>query len=456
MATTKSAFLHRSLKEFPAQVVEAKDKTLVFSDGTKVLDSTCGAAVACIGYNNDLSERVKQAMIRQMDKFPYCNSFFGHEVGEQLAQELMDGTGGAMSKAYIVNSGSEAMEGTMKMARQYFLELQPPQPSRINFIAREGSYHGTTLGALSMSGHVGRRSKFLDLLLPNFARVSRCDAYRGMKEGQSVAEYVEQLADELDKKFQELGPETVCAFVAEPVVGATLGCVPAVPGYFEAMRKVCDKYGALLILDEVMSGMGRSGTLHAWQQEGVVPDIQTIGKGLGGGYAPVAAFMINHRVADTLESGTGEFMHGHTYQGHALGCAAALEVQRIVREENLIDNVKQRGVQLEKLLQQHLGNHPNVGNIRGKGLFWGIEFVADKASKEPFPRSVDLANKVNRAGVKEFGVSLYPGTGTKDGVLGDHVILAPAYNCTADEIEEIVIKTKETVARVCEQVKASS
>ncbi|KAH8844146.1 hypothetical protein MCOR27_011255 [Pyricularia oryzae] len=456
MATTKSAFLHRSLKEFPAQVVEAKDKTLVFSDGTKVLDSTCGAAVACIGYNNDLSERVKQAMIRQMDKFPYCNSFFGHEVGEQLAQELMDGTGGAMSKAYIVNSGSEAMEGTMKMARQYFLELQPPQPSRINFIAREGSYHGTTLGALSMSGHVGRRSKFLDLLLPNVARVSRCDAYRGMKEGQSVAEYVEQLADELDKKFQELGPETVCAFVAEPVVGATLGCVPAVPGYFEAMRKVCDKYGALLILDEVMSGMGRSGTLHAWQQEGVVPDIQTIGKGLGGGYAPVAAFMINHRVADTLESGTGEFMHGHTYQGHALGCAAALEVQRIVREENLIDNVKQRGVQLEKLLQQHLGNHPNVGNIRGKGLFWGIEFVADKASKEPFPRSVDLANKVNRAGVKEFGVSLYPGTGTKDGVLGDHVILAPAYNCTADEIEEIVIKTKETVARVCEQIKASS
>ncbi|TLS23773.1 uncharacterized protein PpBr36_06633 [Pyricularia pennisetigena] len=454
MATTKkSAFLHRSLKEFPAQVVAAKDKSLIFSDGTTVLDSTCGAAVSCIGYGN---ERVRQAMIRQLDKFAYCNSFFGHEVGEQLAQELIDGTGGAMSKAYIVNSGSEAMEGTMKMARQYFLELQPPQPRRINFIAREGSYHGTTLGALSMSGHVGRRSKFLDLLLPNVARVSRCDAYRGMKEGQSVAEYVEQLADELDRKFQEVGPDTVCAFVAEPVVGATLGCVPAVPGYFEAMRKVCDKYGALLILDEVMSGMGRSGTLHAWEQEGVVPDIQTIGKGLGAGYAPVAAFLINHRVADTLESGTGEFMHGHTYQGHALSCAAALEVQRIVREENLMENVRQRGAQLEALLKQHLGDHPNVGNIRGKGLFWGIEFVADKASKEPFPRSVDLANKVNRVGVKEFGVSLYPGTGTKDGVLGDHVILAPAYNCTAEEIEEIALKTKETVVRVCEQIKASS
>lgn len=420
------------------------------SDGSKFLDSTCGAAVACIGHGN---ERVKQAMMRQLDQFAYCNSFFfTHEVGEQLAQELVDGTGHVMSKAYIVNSGSEAMEAAMKMARQYFLELQPPQPGRINFIAREGSYHGTTLGALSMSGHVARRAKFLDLLLPNVARVSRCDAYRGMREGQTEAEYVQQLAEELDNKFQELGPGTVCAFVAEPVVGATLGCVPAVKGYFEAMRKVCDKHGALLILDEVMSGMGRSGTMHVWQQEGVVPDIQTIGKGLGGGYAPVAGFLINHRVADTLESGTGEFVHGHTYQGHALSCAAALEVQRVVREENLVENVKQRGFQMEALLREYLGEHPSVGNIRGKGLFWGIEFVADKATKEPFPRAINLANTIHRIGMTEFGISLYPGNGTKDGFLGDHVILAPAYNSTPEEIEEIVLKTKKSVERAFEKI----
>ncbi|KAK6216899.1 putative aminotransferase class-III [Colletotrichum tabaci] len=284
---------------------------------------------------------------------------------------LIQGTGGAMSKAYFMCSGSEAMESAMKLARQYYMELSPQQPKRVNFIAREGSYHGTTLGSLSMSGHVARRSLFLDLLLPNIARVSACNAYRGMTEGQTTEEYVAQLADELDRKFQELGPDTVCAFVAEPVVGAALGCVPAVPGYFKAMKTVCDKYGALLILDEVMSGMGRSGTLHAWQHEDVIPDIQTIAKGLGGGYAPMAGMLINHRIAKVLGDGTGTFSHGHTYQGHPVGCAAALEVQRIIQEEELVSNVRKQGVLLEKLLREHLGDHPYVGNIRGKGLFWG-------------------------------------------------------------------------------------
>ncbi|KAK1468139.1 aminotransferase class-III [Colletotrichum cuscutae] len=284
-----SAVLHRSLKSAPPHVVSAKGKHLTFSDGRTILDSTCGAAVACIGSNN---ERAKKAMVEQIDKFAYCNSmFFGHEIGEKLADELIDGTGGARSKAYIICSGSEAMESAMKMARQYFMELSPQQPKRINFIAREGSYHGTTLGSLSMSGHVARRSLFLDMLLPNIYRVSACNPYRGMSEGQTEQEYVSQLADELDQKFQELGPDSVCAFVAEPIVGATLGCIPALPGYFRAIRKVCDKYGALLILDELMSGMGRCGSLHAWQQEGVIPDIQTLAKGLGGGYALLVSLL---------------------------------------------------------------------------------------------------------------------------------------------------------------------
>ncbi|KAJ5015403.1 putative aminotransferase [Colletotrichum sp. SAR 10_99] len=285
MPSNKSAVLHRSLKAAPPQVVSANGKYLTFSNGQTILDTTCGAAVACIGSNN---ERVKKAMIAQLDKFAYCNSmFFGHPIGEELADELIRGTDGLMSKAYIMCSGSEAMDAAMKMARQYFVEIG--QPQRVRFIARENSYHGTTLGSLSMGGHVARRSLFTDMLLPNIGRVSPCNAYRGMTEGQTVEQYVEQLANELDRKFQEMGPETVCAFVAEPIVGAALGCVPSVPGYFKAMKNVCDKYGALLIFDEVMSGMGRCGTLHAWQHEGVTPDIQTMAKGLGGGYAPVAA-----------------------------------------------------------------------------------------------------------------------------------------------------------------------
>ncbi|KAK2000908.1 aminotransferase class-III [Colletotrichum falcatum] len=444
-----SAVLHRSLKSTPPRITSASGKHLNFADGRTILDTTCGAAVSCIGSNN---ERVKKAMVEQIDKFAYCNSmFFSHEVGEQLANELIRGTGGAMSKAYFMCSGSEAMESSMKMARQYYMELSPQQPKRVNFIAREGSYHGTTLGSLSMSGHVARRSLFLDLLLPNVGRVSACNPYRGMLEGQTTEQYVAQLADELDRKFQELGPDTVCAFVAEPVVGAALGCVPAVPGYFKAMKSVCDKYGALLILDEVMSGMGRSGTLHAWQQEDVVPDIQTIAKGLGGGYAPMAGMLINHRVADALKDGTGVFLHGHTYQGHPVGCAAALEVQRIIREENLVSNVRKQGILLESLLRKYLSDHPYVGDIRGKGLFWGIEFVRDKKSREPFPRSEDVANKVHLNGINKFGISLYPGTGTKDGILGDHVLLAPAYTSTSEEIEYIAARTRDTVLRTFEE-----
>ncbi|KAK7425306.1 hypothetical protein QQZ08_008203 [Neonectria magnoliae] len=445
-----SAVLHRSLKSAPMQVVSADGKRLTFSNGHEIIDTTCGAAVACIGYKN---KRVKNAMVEQIDKFAYCNSmFFGHPIGEALAAELINGTDGAMSKVYITSSGSEAMESAMKMARQYYMELSPKQDKRINFIAREGSYHGTTLGSLSMSGHVARRSLFQDMLLPNIHRVSACNAYRGMKEGQTTEAYVQQLADELERKFQEIGPDTVCAFVAEPVVGATLGCVPAVPGYFKAMRKVCDKYGALLILDEVMSGMGRSGTLHTWQQEGITPDIQTLAKGLGGGYAPVAGMLINHRVADALKNGSGVFSHGHTYQGHPVGCAAALEVQRIIREENLVENVRENGALLGELLHRYLDDHPYVGNVRGKGLFWGIEFVADKKTKSPFPPSAGIANAVHTRGLNGLGISLYPGTGTKNGVEGDHVLLSPAYTSTREEIEDIVMKVKETVFQAFEDI----
>jgi adenosylmethionine-8-amino-7-oxononanoate aminotransferase len=217
------------------------------------------------------------------------------------------------------------MEATLKLSRQYFYEVDKNTP-RVNFIAREGSYHGNTIGALGISGHVGRREPYQPFLMENVHHVSSCNFYRQRQGRETIEAFVIRKAAELDAKFQELGPETVIGFIAEPVVGAALGCVPYVPGYLKAMRKVCQKYGALFILDEVMCGMGRSGTLHAWQAEGVAPDLQTIGKGLGGGYQPIGAVLISKKVVDVLSNGSGQFIHGQTYQGMPVQAAAALEV----------------------------------------------------------------------------------------------------------------------------------
>ncbi|EJT77805.1 aminotransferase [Gaeumannomyces tritici R3-111a-1] len=433
----KSAVLHRKLGIEFLRVAKAKGQYLILDDGRKILDASGGAAVTCLGHCDD---RVNQAMIKQLNEVAYCATiFYTTTPFEELCQVLIDSTNGHMARAYIVNSGSEAMEAAMKMARQYFLEKKPAEPQRTKFISRAQSYHGITLGSLSMGGHKYRREKFEPMLLSNITQVSPCYAYREKKQDETDAMYVERLAAELDAEFQRLGPETVCGFVAEPVVGAALGSVPAVAGYFKAMQAVCRKYGALLIMDEVMSGMGRTGTLHAWEQEGVKPDIQTIGKGLGGGYQAIAGVLMSQGVIDVLEQGTGVFVHGHTYQGHAVGCAAALEVQRIIKEDKLLENVRKMGDHLSRGLRERVGGHPNVGDIRGKGLFWSLELVADKASKAPFPITDGVAMDICTLGLTaEYGVSLYPGTGGVDGVNGDHIMLAPAYIITEAEVAALV------------------
>ena len=357
------------------------------------------------------------------------------------------------------------MEATVKLSRQYFYEKDNKTP-RVNFIAREGSYHGNTIGALGISGHVSRRAPYLPFLMNNVHHVSACNFYRQRQGRESTDAFVARKAAELDAKFQELGPETVIGFICEPIVGAALGCVPCVPGYLKAMRKVCHKYGALFILDEVMCGMGRSGTLHAWQAEGIAPDLQTVGKGLGGGYQPVAALLISKKVVDVLSNGTGQFIHGQTYQGMPVQAAAALEVslfdpvfmsirllisqfsqvQKIVREENLCENVRIQGEYLGQLLKQLLGDHPNVGDIRGKGLFWGLEFVKDKATKEPFDLKVGVAQKIHELAISEpHNMTTYPGTGTADGVSGDHIMLCPAYIVTREDIHHIAYTTAAVV-----------
>jgi adenosylmethionine-8-amino-7-oxononanoate aminotransferase len=454
-STPKSHVLHRSLHDQPKKVIGADGIYLTLSNGQRILDATGGAAVACLGHNHP---RIKRAIAAQMDKFSYCHSlFFSSDAAEDLCKLLIDSTDGAMSRAFIVSSGSEAMEAAIKMARQYFLELDPPQTGRVRFIARRESYHGTTLGALGIGGHVARRALYEPLLSGNVSHVSACNVYRGMRNGETELEYVARLQRELDDEFQRVGPETVCAFVMEPVVGAALGCVPAAKGYTRAMKSVCDKYGALLILDEVMCGMGRCGTMHAWMEEGVAPDLQTIGKGLGGGYAPVAGMLVGHRVVDVLTKGTGAFSHGQTYQGHPIACAAALEVQRVIQDDLLVDRVHGLGLKLENLLRDSLECHPHVGNIRGRGFFWGIEFVKDRSSKEPFDPSEGVAMGIHNLGMKEpFNISIYPGSGTVDGKRGDHVLIAPAYTISEEDLKDVVRRTAAVIREFFELAGRSS
>ncbi|TVY94565.1 putative aminotransferase [Lachnellula willkommii] len=451
MDSPTSFSLGRNLrKEYP--VIDGGEGNLLFTrDGRKVFDASSGAAVSCLGYGN---KRVTDAVIKQLvTGTPYLSStFWANDLVFELCKELINGTNGKMAKVYLTGSGSEAMEATIKMSRQYFYEVDKKTP-RVNFIARENSYHGVTLGALSVSGHLARRAPYLPFLMTNVHHVSSCNPYRQRMEGESDAAFVDRKAAELEAKFQELGPKTVIGFIVEPVVGAALGCVPSVPGYLKAMRDVCHKHGALFILDEVMCGMGRTGTLHAWQEEDVVPDLQTMGKGLGAGYQPIAAVMVSQRVFKGIKEGSGQFVHAQTYQGMPIQASAALEVQKIIREGNLMDNVSKQGAYLEKRLNAVLGDHPNVGDIRGRGLFWGLEFVKDKGTKEPFDPKLGVAQKILDLAISPpFNMTVYPGTGTVDGVRGDHIMLAPPYIILKEDVDHIVKVISDVVYYVFKEI----
>ena len=434
MSTRPSRILHRALRgPAPPMAIGGQGAWLHIADGTRVLDASGGAAVSCLGHGHP---RVVEAIQRQAAALAYAHSgFFTSESAEALAEELVGDEPGGLASAFFVSGGSEAMEAALKLARQYFLEIG--QPARTRFIARRQSYHGNTLGALAASGNVARREPYAPLLANVFSHVSPAFAYRGQREDETEAGYAARLATELDAEFMRLGPGTVAAFVAEPVVGATAGCVPAPTGYFQAVREVCGRYGALLILDEVMCGMGRTGTLHAWEQEGIAPDIQTVAKGLGGGYQPIGAVLATGHVVEALRQGTGGFLHGHTYLAHPVACAAALAVQQAIREDGLLAQVRQRGTLLEELLHDRFGNHRHVGDIRGRGMFLALELVADHAGKAPFDTAHKLNLRVKEAALAR-GLACYPGGGTADGVRGDHILLAPPYVASADEIAMIV------------------
>ncbi|KAJ4307589.1 hypothetical protein N0V84_012625 [Fusarium piperis] len=442
---SKNSLLYKNFHKHPAALVEsASGIYLHTSDGRKILDATSGAAVACLGYDN---KEVQKAVVDQLLSVPYCHpGFYKTKSAEDLADFLVDSTKGQMSKAVLCGSGSEAVEVALKLAKTHFSHLAIPQTERCHFIARVGAWHGATLGALTLGDFKVRKDPFVQLISQNSSRVSACSTYRGLRKGETEEAYVQRLAQELDDEFQRVGPSKVCAFVAETVGGSASGCAMPVKGYFPAMKAVCEKYGALLILDEVMCGMGRTGSLHAFEQDDVVPDILVVGKGLGAGYAPISAVMINTKLVESFQKSGKGFAHGQTYMAHPQAAAAGLKVQQIIRDTNMVSHVQRIGNYLGSKLKERLLPLPWVGDIRGRGLFWAVEFVIDKKSKEPFPYSLGLHGMLHSKGMSEgYEISLFNANGGYDGYSGDHFLICPPFIVNESDVDEIVDRTARVI-----------
>ena len=431
--------LHRSIAHRYPVAESGQGLIIRDAEGKAYIDASGGAAVSCLGHSHP---DVLAAMHTQLDKLAYAHtSFFTTAIAEELGEDLIAHAPPGMSHVYFVSGGSEAIEAALKMARQYFVEIG--QPQRRHFIARRQSYHGNTLGALAVGGNEWRRKQFAPLLIETH-HVSPCFEYRERRPDETPVQYGERLAQELESQIEALGPDTVIAFIAETVGGATSGAITAVEGYFRRVREVCDRHGILLILDEVMCGMGRTGTLHACEQEGIAPDLMAIAKGLGGGFAPIGAVLVGDKILKAFEAGSGLFQHGHTYLGHPLACAGALAVQNVIRRDNLLDNVRRQGAHLTRRLNERFGNHHHIGDIRGRGLFQAIELVRDRASRAPFDPQHKLHARIKQAAMTR-GLMVYPMGGTIDGVRGDHVLLAPPFIADAAAIDTIVERLGDAV-----------
>ena len=425
-------------KEFPT-AVKGDGCYIIDQNGKRYFDGSGGAAVSCLGHSN---ERVANAIKEQVDKIAFGHTaFFTSDPAENLADLLIEQTQGVLGRVYFVSGGSESVEAALKLARQYHLEMG--EPSRKHIISRKQSYHGNTLGALSAGGNNWRRSQFEPLLV-EMSHIAPCYEYVGRKDDESPFDYGQRVANELEDEILRLGSDTVAAFIAEPVVGATLGAVPPVDGYFKRIREICDKYGVLLILDEVMCGMGRTGHLFAYEAEGIHPDILCIAKGLGGGYQPVGAMICTSKIYDAIANGTGFFQHGHTYLGHSVATAAAHAVLQEILERDLVTKVRDNAIYLESALQREFGQHPYIGDIRGRGYFWGLEFVTDKTTKAPFDPADGFANKLKEATFDE-GLVCYPMLGTRYDKHGDHVLLAPPFIATEKELDEMIMKLSKAI-----------
>lgn len=445
---TKSRYVfHRHTKADLPVAVGGTGPYLIDADGKRYLDACGGAAVSCLGHSDP---DVVAAIKAQAETLAYAHTaFFSSHATEALAEKLVSLAPEGIERVYFVSGGSEAVESAIKLARQYFLEIG--QPERRNIIARWQGYHGNTLGALSAGGNRWRRAQFSPYMIETMHHVSPCHAWRDRQEGESDAAYGDRLAAELQAKILDLGPHTVAAFLAETVVGATMGAVPPVAGYFEKIKAVCDRYGILLILDEVMCGMGRTGTMFACEQDGVAPDMIAVAKGLGAGYQPIGALLVAGRIYDAIEAGSGFFQHGHTYMGHPVAAAAALAVVEKIARPEMLARIRERGARLMDGLHARFGQHPHIGDIRGRGLLVGLELVECRQTKAPFAPEARLAARIKAAAMAN-GLMCYPMGGTVDGETGDHILLAPPFIITAAQIDAII----DTLDRSLSEVLAGS
>ncbi len=416
---------------------------IIDKNGKKYLDGSCGAAVSCLGHSD---QTINDAIIKQTKKLAFAHtSFFTNEPAEELAKLLSSNSPLGLDRVYFVSSGSEAIEASLKLAKQYFVEIGKPKKHRV--ISRKQSYHGNTLGALAVGGNVWRRSLFEDLLIET-SLISPCYKYRHQDANESEIHYGLRVANELEDEIIRLGPDNVMAFIAETVVGATAGALTPVEGYFERIREICTQYDVLLILDEVMCGMGRTGPLFACEEEKIIPDIITIAKGLGAGYQPIAAMMCQNFILDAINKGSGFFQHGHTYLGHPIACAASLAVVYKLIKENFSEKVIKKGKYLQKNLEITLGQNEYIGDIRGRGLLRAVELVQNRETKEPFPKNFNIAGKIKKRAL-DLGLICYPMQGTVDGTIGDHILIAPPFIINENEMTEICQKLKTSIENIC-------
>jgi adenosylmethionine-8-amino-7-oxononanoate aminotransferase len=431
--------LHRAANAVMPTAAGGKGIELFDRNGKTYIDASGGAAVSCLGHGHP---DVLAALHKQLDTLAYAHTgFFTTDIAEQLADRLIEDAPEGLDHVYLVSGGSEAVEAALKMARQYFVEKGETQ--RRHIIARRQSYHGNTLGALATGGNEWRRSQFRPLLIETH-HIDPCFAYRLQDAGESDAAYAARAAQALEDKILELGADQVMAFVAETVVGATAGAVPPVGDYFKRIRAICDRYGVLLILDEVMCGMGRTGTLHACEQDGIAPDLLVIAKGLGGGYQPIGATLLSAKIFEAFSKGSGFFQHGHTYMGHPMAAAAGLAVQQVIRRDGLLANVVAMGNHLQRRLEERFANHHHVGDIRGRGLFRAVELVADRGSRQPFASELKVNAAIKREAMAR-GLMVYPMGGTIDGIRGDHVLLAPPFIVNKEQVDAIVERLGDAV-----------
>jgi adenosylmethionine-8-amino-7-oxononanoate aminotransferase len=432
----------RHCKSTPPVAVGGEGCYLIDASGKRYLDGSGGAAVSCLGHGDPA---ITEAIKRQLDTLAFAHTgFFTSEPAEALAVLLIEHAPGDLSRVYLVSGGSEATEAAIKLARQYWVEKGHPERTRL--IARKQSYHGNTIGALSAGGNEWRRQQFGPLLL-DVSHIDPCYEYRHRRDDESPEEYGLRAAQALEDEILRVGPETVMAFMAEPVVGATAGALAPSPGYFKRIREICDRYGVLLILDEVMCGMGRTGSLFACEQDGIAPDIACIAKGLGAGYQPIGAMLCSAEIHDTIAEGSGFFQHGHTYLGHPVAAAAGHAVVSAIVDRGLIDRVKTQGEALQSRLRDRFGQHPHIGDVRGRGLFRGIELVADRTTKDPFDPAQGVAAKIKKAAFTE-GLICYPMSGTIDGRRGDHILLAPPFIIEDTQLDELTDKLDRAISAV--------